>query len=163
MAPRLQARAPTIIRQDPGTDPGPTRTSSQGRTRSAAKVRAGVPLVDQRPTLANVVDHYVVTATAPDRETAVRLAASAVRAKLAATAQVHGPVTSFWWHLGEQGEGEEWFATFKTTSARYADLEAHLIAEHPWDNPEVTAVQLATGSAGYLTWLETTTAADSAG
>jgi periplasmic divalent cation tolerance protein len=99
----------------------------------------------------------------PDREMAVRLAGSAVRARLAATAQVQGPVASFWWHLGEQGEGEEWVVSFKTTSSRYSELEAHLIAEHPWDNPEVTAVKLAAGSAGYLAWLERTTAQDKNG
>jgi periplasmic divalent cation tolerance protein len=110
-----------------------------------------------------MVDHYVVTTTTADRETAARLAESAVRAKLAATAQVYGPITAFWWHLGEQGEGEEWVVMLKTTRARYPELEAHLLAEHPWDNPEVTAVGLAAGTAGYLAWLESTTASDAAG
>ncbi len=67
-------------------------------------------------------------------------------------------MTSFFWHLGEQGEGEEWMATFKTTSARYADLEAHLVVEHAWTNPEVTAIKLNRGSETYLRWLETSTA-----
>lgn len=108
-----------------------------------------------------MVDHLLVTTTTPDRETAARLAASAVRAKLAATAQVHGPVASFFWHLGKQGDGEEWIATFKTTSARYGELEAHLVAEHRWQNPEVTAIRLERGTEGYLRWLETSTTADS--
>lgn len=107
-----------------------------------------------------MVEHLLVTTTAPDRETAARLAASAVSAKLAATAQVHGPVASFFWHLGEQGEGEEWIATFKTTDKRYAELEAHLITEHAWENPEVTAVKLERGAAGYLEWLEASTNPD---
>lgn len=107
-----------------------------------------------------MVDHLTVTTTTPDRDSAAKLAASAVSAKLAATAQVHGPVTSFFWHLGEQGEGEEWIALFRTTSDRYIALEAHLIAEHPWNNPEVTAVKLAAGSAGYLRWLEMATTPD---
>src|SRR3954451_1692986 len=101
--------------------------------------------------------HLLVTTTTPDRDSGAKLAGSAVAARLAATAQVHGPVASFFWHLGEQGEGEEWIATFKTTSARYAELEAHLIAEHSWQNPEVTVIKLETGSAGYLKWLETST------
>ncbi|MFV2173044.1 divalent cation tolerance protein CutA [Actinomadura sp. LOL_016] len=33
------------------------------------------------------------------------------------------------------------------------ELEAHLIAEHPWDNPEVTYTVIAGGSAPYLEWL----------
>ncbi|WP_409467111.1 hypothetical protein [Amycolatopsis sp. GA6-003] len=32
------------------------------------------------------------------------------------------------------------------------------MAEHPWDNPEVTGVDLARGSAAYLAWLDTATA-----
>lgn len=107
-----------------------------------------------------MADHYLVTTATPDRESAASLAASAVRGKLAASAQVHGPVASFWWHLGEQGEGEEWLATFKTTSTRYGDLEAHLLAAHPWTNPEVTAVKIEAGAAGYLAWLEQTTRPD---
>lgn len=104
-----------------------------------------------------MVDYYLVTTTTPDRNSAASLAASAVKAKLAGTAQVHGPVSSFWWHLGEEGEGEEWLATFKTTSVRYADLEEHLVAAHPWKNPEVTAIKIETGSTGYLAWLQQTT------
>jgi periplasmic divalent cation tolerance protein len=108
-----------------------------------------------------MVEHLLVTTTTPDRDTAARLAASAVSAKLAATAQVHGPVGSFFWHLGEQGEGEEWIATFKTTSSRYSALEAHLVAEHPWKSPEVTAIRLDRGAEAYLRWVEAST--DSAG
>ena len=104
-----------------------------------------------------MADHLLVTTTAPDRETAARLAGSAVKSKLAATAQVHGPVASFFWHLGEQGEGEEWIATFKTTGDRYAELEEHIVREHSWSNPEVTAVKLDRGTPGYLQWLETAT------
>lgn len=76
---------------------------------------------------------------------------------LAAAAQVFGPVTSVFWHKGEFGEGEEWQVLLKTTESRYAELEAHLIAEHPWDNPEVSAIQLR-GSAAYLAWIDRTTA-----
>jgi periplasmic divalent cation tolerance protein len=107
-----------------------------------------------------MADHLLVTTTTPDRDSAAKIASSAVAARLAATTQVLGPVTSYFWHLGEAGEGEEWIVTFKTTGARYDELEAHIVAEHPWDKPEVTAVELARGSAGYLRWVETSTARD---
>ncbi|MGV9368032.1 divalent cation tolerance protein CutA [Amycolatopsis sp. NPDC003731] len=68
--------------------------------------------------------HLLVTTTPPDRASAAKIAISALAAHLAATAQVTGPVASFSWHLGEQGEGEEWNVTFKTTDARYTELEA---------------------------------------
>ena len=104
-----------------------------------------------------MADHLLVTTTTPDRDSAARLARSAVAAQLAATAQVHGPVESFFWHLGEPGEGQEWLATFKTTASRYAELEQHVIAEHVWNKPEVTAVALDRGSSDYLRWVETAT------
>jgi periplasmic divalent cation tolerance protein len=98
-----------------------------------------------------------VSTTADSRDVAVRVARSAVEAKLAAGAQILGPVVSVFWHLGELGEGEEWQVYLKTTADRYSELEAHLIREHPWDNPEVTAVELAAGSKAYLDWLDRTT------
>lgn len=105
-------------------------------------------------------DYLQVHTTADSRETAAHLAGSAIAARLAAGAQVSGPVASFFWHQGESGEGEEWQVTLKTTTACYPALEAHLIAEHSWTNPEVTAVPLVAGSQAYLDWLARTTAAD---
>ncbi|MGW4482390.1 divalent-cation tolerance protein CutA [Amycolatopsis sp. NPDC004368] len=105
-----------------------------------------------------MADHLIVTTTTPDRDSAARIASTGVAQRLAATSQVRGPVTSYFWHLGEAGEGEEWVVTFKTTSVRYDELEAHVVAEHPWAKPEVTAIELARGSADYLRWLEASTA-----
>jgi periplasmic divalent cation tolerance protein len=98
----------------------------------------------------------VSTAT-PTRDAALRLAESAIRAGLAAGGQVSGPVASFFWHNGRFGQGEEWNVSFKTTEARYPDLEAHLISNHEWNNPEVTAVHLAQASAAYVAWVERVT------
>lgn len=99
----------------------------------------------------------VSTAT-PTREAGLRLAESVIAAGLAAGGQVSGPVASAFWHDGEFGQGEEWVVSFKTTAARYSDLEAHLIVHHEWKNPEVTAVTLARASASYVEWVERVTA-----
>jgi periplasmic divalent cation tolerance protein len=47
--------------------------------------------------------------------------------------------------------------TLKTTTTRYAELEAHLLAGHPWDNPEVSAIEISHGSRSYLAWLDSST------
>lgn len=99
----------------------------------------------------------VSTAT-PTREAAMRLAESAISAGLAAGGQVSGPVGSFFWHEGQFGQGEEWTVSFKTTESRYRDLESHLIANHEWKNPEITAVTLSYASAAYAEWVERMTA-----
>lgn len=99
-----------------------------------------------------------VTTATPTKEAALRLAKSAIGAGLAAGGQVVGPVASVFWHNGEFGQGEEWTVSFKTTTARYAELEAHLVEHHEWQNPEVTAVLLARASAAYVEWVERVTA-----
>ena len=98
----------------------------------------------------------VSTAT-PSREAAEELAGSAVKNRLAASAQVIGPVVSVFWHLGEFGTGEEWKLLLMTSAARYQDLEAHLVKNHPWENPEIAAVPLVRGTDAYLGWVESTT------
>jgi periplasmic divalent cation tolerance protein len=105
-----------------------------------------------------MADFIQVTTTADSRDAAAALARSAVKARLAASAQVIGPVASFFWHEGEYGEGEEYVAAFRTTALQYPALEAHLLAEHPWKNPEVSAVPLVAGSGPYLEWISRTVA-----
>ncbi len=106
---------------------------------------------------------FVQVATATEsRQEAEKLARSVVSARLAAGAQIVGPVISAFWHQGEFGTGEEWQLLFKTRADRYADLEAHLLQHHPWQNPEVSAVPIVAGSDTYLRWIERTTGPDAA-
>ncbi|MEU1686637.1 divalent cation tolerance protein CutA [Micromonospora sp. NPDC005707] len=100
------------------------------------------------------MDDFLQVSTATEtRDAGVRLAEGAVAARLAASAQVLGPVTSVFWHLGEQGTGEEFQVLLITTAARYAELERFLLAEHPWRNPQVIAVPVICGAKDYLEWL----------
>jgi periplasmic divalent cation tolerance protein len=99
------------------------------------------------------LDVIQVTTATESRESAMALARSAVEARLAAGAQVVGPIASVVWHLGELIEGEEWQVLLRTRAELYAALEAHLIEVHPWKNPEVAAVPLVAASSGYVDWL----------
>ncbi|MEU3897656.1 divalent-cation tolerance protein CutA [Streptomyces sp. NPDC045251] len=100
-----------------------------------------------------MTEYLQVSTATPQREQAVALAQQAVRERLAAGAQVVGPVTSVFWHLNEFGEGEEWKLLLSTTRDRYAQLEKLLLENHPWDNPEVTAVPLE-GATRCLQWIK---------
>lgn len=95
----------------------------------------------------------IVVTAAGTKDEAASLARSAVAARLAASAQVHGPVGSYFWHLSEFGEGEEWVVVLRTTTERYDELEQHLLAQHPWDNPELIGFKIDAGSSAYLAWL----------
>lgn len=102
----------------------------------------------------SVNDYLQVSTTTDSHETAAKLAGAAVTAKMAASAQVDGRVDSFFWHQGESGESQEWRVTLKTTTQRYPDLEALLLREHTWDNPEITATPLVGGTASYFAWID---------
>ncbi|WP_433227563.1 divalent-cation tolerance protein CutA [Actinomadura formosensis] len=95
----------------------------------------------------------LVFTAAPDREAGMQLLKSAVVQHLAASGQVIQAGNVFW-HLGELGTSEEWQVTLRTTRDRYPELEAHLLANHPWDNPEVMYVTIGGGSPEYLDWLK---------
>lgn len=102
---------------------------------------------------------YVQVSTATEtRDQAVTLAKGVVEAKLAAGAQIIGPVGSVFWHLGEFGVGEEFKLVFYARADRYPQIQAHLIEHHPWTNPEVVATAIVEGSPDYLRWIGSTTA-----
>ncbi|MGH3439033.1 MAG: divalent-cation tolerance protein CutA [Sciscionella sp.] len=102
------------------------------------------------------MDVWQVQMVAPSADEARKLAGSAVEAKLAAGAQLSGPVISVFWHHGEYGTGEEWQVLLKTTEAQYPALERHLVEHHEWTNPEITAAPFAAGLAPYLDWVRRT-------
>ncbi|WP_328868730.1 divalent-cation tolerance protein CutA [Streptomyces sp. NBC_00287] len=107
-----------------------------------------------------MTDFVQVSTATESREQAVELARSVVQGRLAAGAQIIGPVTSAFWHDGAFGTGEEWQLLLKTTLARYPELEAHLLKHHPWRNPEVAAVAIVAGAKGCLDWIAAHTAAE---
>ncbi len=94
-----------------------------------------------------------VLTTVDSAEAAAELARSAVEARLAACAQVSGPVTSVYRWKGKVETAREWQVLLKTTSAAYPALEARLTAEHPYDTPEIIATPVVRGSADYLAWV----------
>ncbi|WP_405476483.1 divalent-cation tolerance protein CutA [Streptomyces sp. NBC_00009] len=100
-----------------------------------------------------MTDYVQVSTATQTKQQAIDLAGPAVKERLAAGAQIVGPVTSVFWHLGEYGTGEEWQLLLKTTGDRYPELEAYLLERHPWDNPEVCAVPITEGAERCKKWI----------
>ncbi|MGY0486686.1 divalent-cation tolerance protein CutA [Streptomyces sp. WG-D5] len=100
----------------------------------------------------------VLTTTDAERK-ATDLARGAIRDRVAACAQVSGPVTSVYRWEGEVETAREWQVVLKTTGARYAELEAWLVAHHDYDTPEIIAVPVVRGSGAYLDWVRAETSA----
>ena len=95
-----------------------------------------------------------VTTTLPDREAAHRVGGRLVEERLAACAQVVGPVSSVYRWQGEVETAAEWYCHLKTTAARVPALIARLHELHPYDTPEIIAVPVMEGDPGYLKWIE---------
>jgi periplasmic divalent cation tolerance protein len=101
-----------------------------------------------------MADCWQVTTTLPDQATAERVAACLVEERLAACAQVLGPVSSTYrWH-GQIERATEWYCNLKTTRARSPQLQRRIRELHPYEVPEVIAFPIVGGDADYLQWIE---------
>lgn len=94
-----------------------------------------------------------VTTTLPDREAANRIGRRLVEERLAACAQVVGPVSSVFWWQGEIESAGEWYCHLKTTASRVDDLIARIGELHPYETPEILALPVAEAGAAYLQWI----------
>lgn len=105
--------------------------------------------------------HYVQVQTTTDsRAEAMELARAAVEARLAACAQVAGPVAStYWWEDGIE-RAEEWLLMLKLPATGYQALADFLAQRHSYDEPEIVATPIVAGSDAYLSWITEETRQD---
>jgi periplasmic divalent cation tolerance protein len=94
-----------------------------------------------------------VQTTTDSRAEAMELAQGAVEARLAACAQVAGPIASMFWWEEEIERAEEWMVMLKLPADRYQALADYLGERHSYDDPEIIATPIVQGSATYLDWL----------
>ncbi|SER74139.1 divalent cation tolerance protein [Tranquillimonas rosea] len=88
----------------------------------------------------------------PDRDCALSLARAAVAGRLAACANIYGPVTSvFTWNDAVEEEDEH-VLTLKTVAARVDELATLLQTRHPYDVPAITW-ETCSADDDTLTWL----------
>ncbi|HUC59207.1 MAG TPA: divalent-cation tolerance protein CutA [Streptosporangiaceae bacterium] len=107
---------------------------------------------------ADGAEFWHVQTTVDSRAEAMELATQAVQARLAACAQVAGPVAStFWWEDGLE-RAEEWIIMLKLPAERYDELAEFLTERHSYDEPEIIATPIVAGSPGYLDWIAEETA-----
>ena len=95
----------------------------------------------------------VVLVTAPDLKAARALTRAALRARLAACANLVPKIESHYWWQGRMESAAEVLVIFKTVKARLPALEKLILAHHPYDTPEFIVLPLASGTPRYLDWL----------
>ena len=101
--------------------------------------------------------HLKVFCTVPDADTAERIANAVVESKSAACASIVPGLTSVYRWKGEICRSAELLLIMKTTAERYTTLERQIRSLHPYEVPEIVAVEIAEGSADYLSWIDEST------
>ena len=95
---------------------------------------------------------WIAWTTVRSRSGAEQLARLALEHRLAACAQVDGPVTSFYWWQGKLERSEEWRIMFKAVPDQLSLLESRILASHPYETPEWIAVRAEHVGEKYLNW-----------
>ena len=98
-------------------------------------------------------DVRVVLVTAPDAETAARIARALVEEHLIACANVIPGIRSIYRWEGEVADEPEVLLVLKTRASRFAAVAARVKALHPYALPEVVALPVVDGSEAYLDWV----------
>ena len=94
-----------------------------------------------------------VVTTTNNREEAECIAKAVVQQRLAACAQVSGPVTSYYWWEGKLANAEEWVCRMKTREEKYGSLQDRIREMHSYDVPEILAIPVVSGNSTYLEWV----------
>lgn len=95
----------------------------------------------------------VVTTVVDSRSVADLLSAATVAGRLAACAQVSGPIDSTYWWDGRMESTREWTVQFKTAPDRVDALVEHLRTAHPYDVPEILVVAVGSANPAYTVWV----------
>jgi periplasmic divalent cation tolerance protein len=95
----------------------------------------------------------LVLTNLPDRAAAERIADALIEQRLAACVNILAPCRSVYRWKGAVQHDEEHPLLVKTTSERYAALEAALRAAHPYELPEIVALPVERGLPAYLEWV----------
>lgn len=100
-----------------------------------------------------MTDARLLLCTCPDAASAANLARALVAERLAAcVSRVPGLVSTYRWD-DEVQEDSEVLLLIKTTAGAVEPLQARLLELHPYDVPELIALDVAGGLPAYLAWM----------
>jgi periplasmic divalent cation tolerance protein len=97
--------------------------------------------------------YALVFVTVPDLKTARKLTQLALQNRLVACGNLIPRLESHYWWRGRIERGGEVLILFKTARTLLHHLEELILANHPYDTPEIITVALSQGTSRYLEWL----------
>ncbi len=101
----------------------------------------------------DAADIIIVITTTDSREEAQRIARVMVEKRLAACAQVSGPIESHFHWDNKIDKAEEWQCKLKTVQKKYQELESAIVEMHSYEVPQVVAVPVTMAFRAFAQWV----------
>lgn len=100
------------------------------------------------------MSYQLLLCTCPDKLTAEKIARFIVEQQLAACVNVLPSVTSIYRWQNAIEQADEVLLLIKAKASVYAELEQTIKANHPYDVPEIIALEIKQGLPSYLQWID---------
>ena len=100
-----------------------------------------------------MTDKKIVLTTAGSREEAVKIASALVERRLAACANIVGPIHSVYRWQGKVENADEHLLIIKTTAKLFDSVAGAIRELHSYELPECIQLPIESGSAEYLEWI----------
>lgn len=97
--------------------------------------------------------YQLAMTTFPSLEVAESIVGVLLERKIIACANLLPEVSSMYFWEGKICQDNEVLVLMKTTSLKFLELKSVIEKNHPYDVPEVIALDITQGSEDYLSWL----------
>ena len=97
--------------------------------------------------------NILVLCTVNDKTKSEEIASELVKAKLAACVNIIPSVTSIYEWKGEICKDSEYLMIIKSSENLFKDLENCIKSLHPYEVPEIIAIEITNGNKAYMDWL----------
>jgi periplasmic divalent cation tolerance protein len=99
-------------------------------------------------------EYIQIFTTIENKEDAEKIAKSLIEKRLAGCIQIIGPISSIYWWKNKIETSQEWLCIIKSKKKLYEEIEKSIKEIHPYEIPEIIAIQIISGSKDYLKWLD---------
>lgn len=100
------------------------------------------------------MNYKFILSTCPDLPTAHTIAEGLVERKLAACVNIIPSIVSIYQWQGKVEQSQETQLFIKSCETKVAEISSYIESVHPFDVPEVIALDISSGSEKYLNWLK---------
>jgi periplasmic divalent cation tolerance protein len=107
--------------------------------------------IPQNRKMTAFIEIHITTAT---EEEAIRIGEILVEARLAACAQISGPIRSIYVWEGKKESTPEWVCCLKSRESLFPELVKAVRKHHSYQCPQIVAVPIQGANEDYLQWME---------